>query len=171
MLLLVQVYSVVSRYIMSELGMFEHEWQHIFGVKPWVNYLQYIQISVAVDCQTSIENSISELHYEVNMSNSFMMLDVKWVETVPACIASNVLWEIWTVELCRGKYLQEGVNVWVVCDCRYTWSIYNKNCGVQCQLFHDYHMLSLCAIKLQQLSLHEYADFNCMEKCCVQSYV
>jgi hypothetical protein len=40
-------------------------------------YLQNFQILIAVACQTSNESSISDLHNEVGMSNSFMMLDVE----------------------------------------------------------------------------------------------
>jgi hypothetical protein len=46
-----------------------------------------------MDCHTSNESSISDLHIEVVISNYFMMLDVQWAETATVCVAENVLWE------------------------------------------------------------------------------
>jgi hypothetical protein len=39
------------------------------------------------------------------MSNSFMMLDVEWVETVNCFVVNNVFWEDLNNEIVQRQYL------------------------------------------------------------------
>jgi len=52
---------------------------------------------------------------------------------------------VWTIEVQRGKYLQEWLNVRIVQNFKYTWIIYNKN----------YEKLPLMSLLLQPPSTPE----------------